>query len=725
MTETTHASILVSLLLCAGLVATGPVSGVALAGHDDGEHHHDGYDFDANLTSSVVHWQGQDLYVQGNASEVTYELHSVSDSGGQATVDEFVDTVTLDERASAVVDSSSLEPGEYVLLDDEDRVVRTNDRGVQTGTAPQSDTDAVDEAAFRIAEQEFSVTPEQDTSAPGSSLDFDVDSNRGEYDVEITATDVSSGELREIFGGTETDDGTRVSEVSDEIEADLTDVDTGTYTFTFSVTDTDEDSTATITVSEAEEMAFVDDNVRAAAGDTRTIDISTEPGDSGTLVVGSADKGYRAEVEFEDGDDDGRVSLTVNTFLAGNRTGSGERTAWSADDGDVITGVDLTTPALDEHLAATDYEMAVNSGGELQDVGLFDLHEPSVSNLTLRTAPERQYEDSLSEMTRTRTDRVAVDDVLIADVNATGVFGLLDAQPGDDDTERFRSLVGSRNASFWLELDETLGNQQPRLDTAESFENDAIRAYPDPENGTITVVMDEASLAFRNGQSSIQTGERYEVWFELDGDSAVVSSDQPVSSTVEFTERTATIETGESDQLWLPATRNATVDGSTTVAPGTEIGFNYRLDGLLSGATETEVRSNGTFAALVDLSDTDPGTNVSVSLRDFDAEAGGVVQAASEKPSEPMTPITESPITTTERSTGDATETTTEETTETTAEPVEPTTTTAGTVTATNASDEPRDTTAGNTTEDGAGFTVGVALLALLGVVLLGVRRQP
>lgn len=159
MTETNIAPTLVSILLLSLVASSGPAVGTAVVSHDGGAPHHGSYDSDANLTSSAVHWQGQQLYLQGNASGGSFDLHEVDGSGNSESIGEFVETVRLDDNAVTVFDSSSVEPGEYVLVADDDQLVRTNEQGVQVGTEDPADSGAFAETAITIAEQVSTSRP--------------------------------------------------------------------------------------------------------------------------------------------------------------------------------------------------------------------------------------------------------------------------------------------------------------------------------------------------------------------------------------------------------------------------------------------------------------------------------------------------------------------------------------------------------------------------------------
>jgi len=498
----------------------------------------------------------------------------------------------------------------------------------------------------------------------------------------------------------------------------------------------DAESSVVASVSGPDDTALAEGKVEETVGDMATINVTIDRGESGQLVVGSADMGYRAVIDFDDDDYDGEVSLSMNTYLAGNHTGAGESQAWSAEAGDDVENVNLTTAPLDEPLEPADYELKIRDDGELRDINLLALSEPVVSSFTFGTAPGDQFGETRAEMNLTETDTVALDDVVVANVHTQGVFGILEAQPGEDDTERFRSLLQSPNASFSLErLGETPNRDRPELDVDESFENDAFHLISDPANDTLLITMDSEALAFTSGRAKVRADDRYEAEFELDEDSQVISSDEQVKSTVQFTDRAVSVGPGEEGQLDLPPTSNATVNGTTTLAPGTRLSFKVQVNETFSQSRETVVQSNRTFVVPVNLSEAMPGANVSVSAYNYEVEARGVVRDPWSEPTEPTTPVDERPTATTTEPTPTDDEvtprTTTRRTTTETTSTTEVTSTdeavTTGTITATPApaSNDPAGTTAQATTAEGPGFTIALAGLALVGFALLVTRRRP
>ena len=447
-----------------------------------------------------------------------------------------------------------------------------------------------------------------------------------------------------------------------------------------------------------------DDSHRGSVGDVVDIDLSVPDGSSGRLYLGSEEKAYLTSVEFSDGGD-GEVTLSVNSFLAGGHLGP-ERRAWSADSGR-ITNVTRHTDPLSDPLEPAIYDVNLTVGGSERAVTPLPLRPASVDGATLAVTPADEFGDQPGDMTATRTERVANGDTLLANVSATGVFGMLAAQPGESTTARFRSLVTGENAS--LEIRPDTVDADIALDR--SFENDAFDVYADPDAATLSIVMDTGALRYDGDASGIEDDERYTLVFWIEEESELVVDESTVGAGFEVRERTATFETGENGTVQLAPVADARLSGTTTLAPGTEIEVEARAAGAFLQRNETQVGENGTFTASLNLSAVEPGTEFTASVDGMDVETPGIVTNETDRDATPDG--------------GTATE---QEGETGTTEPGP----NDGNVLPAAAADTaapPTDSTPANRTgtttdETGAGFGVVAALLAVLTVLSLALGRR-
>lgn len=254
------------------------------------------------------------------------------------------------------------------------------------------------------------------------------------------------------------------------------------------------------------------------------------------------------------------------------------------------------------------------------DVAVLSITEARVTEMRTYTAPGESFGDA--DRTLTRTDRVAAEDVLVVRVDAPSFRGPLAAAEGSSTTERFESLVGSSEARFDLQQADSGGQTAAvDLDLGGSVAAGAVNVESHAD-GTLTLELAEADLVFDSGDN---VGERFEVDLVLDEDSGLTDDNRASDAEFRFTERSATFDTGGRDRLALPQSANATVRGSTTVAPGTEFEVEVRAGGALLRENTTTATANRSFAARVDLSEASPGTEFTARVDDLDASAPGRV----------------------------------------------------------------------------------------------------
>lgn len=143
------------------------------------------------------------------------------------------------------------------------------------------------------------------------------------------------------------------------------------------------------------------------------------------LSVRAPDGTYDTRVGVVDADEDGRVTVSINTFRAG--WASDPTTAYAVGAGDRIIGVNRRTERLDEPLPEGRYNLVVSAGDESTAANLV-LRPGTIGDARTATVPA----DGAGSVTETRlfeTGRVAVGDYAVVAVNASGVGGGLSSSP--------------------------------------------------------------------------------------------------------------------------------------------------------------------------------------------------------------------------------------------------------------------------------------------------------
>jgi hypothetical protein len=158
------------------------------------------------------------------------------------------------------------------------------------------------------------------------------------------------------------------------------------------------------------------------------VDVPIRVGNRGyvALSVRAPDGTYDTRVRVVDADDDGRVTVSLDTFSAG--WAADEATAYAAGAGDRITDVDRQTRRLDGPLPAGRYNLVVASGGESTAASL--VVEPGrVGNATTATVPADRLPGDAAATPRFETGHVAVGDGAVVAFDVSGIGGVLASTP--------------------------------------------------------------------------------------------------------------------------------------------------------------------------------------------------------------------------------------------------------------------------------------------------------
>jgi len=369
-----------------------------------------------------------------------------------------------------------------------------------------------------------------------------------------------------------------------DADVDFTDIDEGDYTFDFSVTDTEADASADITVRDEDiDGAFSQGVYQQAAGDIAEFTIELEDTDEAWIQIGDEDAGYLDVIYVVDDDETGEVTFEMNTRLAGTTASTDE--VYNSEDDDIVfsavhdytqggnyadpgvtfwddndeafdssSEADSFTAYLEElglidndddsplsqltrPLQPADYELTASEDGvfiaddgeseadnEL-DSALLELETPQLGDVTTHVAPseDANEDDSLDDLLDVVTERedIALEDRLVVQVEATGLYGAIAATAGfdvfedgttadvfgdADDPQVIGTGSGINNIAgegieLTIEADERSGNQDPLEINLGNDNADEIFVLFDRENGQFFLIVDtDADDAFNNGE---------------------------------------------------------------------------------------------------------------------------------------------------------------------------------------------------------------------------------
>ncbi len=343
------------------------------------------YEVDGSTQS--IYYQGQEINATGlnDEGDEDYQLRVVTEfDGSNISSSTFVTEYTADNSGNITIETDDLDTGDYFVRGDGVNETRDN--------------------SFELTEQSLAVEfDEEEVTDTGNDalVDLEIDSNRGTYDLNVSAEgDLDVEDLEDIFttdsglsaigNNSDGDDDTiTLSPVSDDdFTLNFTDVDAGDYEFTFEVDDTTAEATASITVVEGDDGELSVSDVDVAQGDIASFEVEFSNTEEGLLVIGNEDDdGYQANVSI-DSDGEDSVIVHFNTYTAGNEDIDGEFIITVDEDSDATVELEDDVN-LSSILDSGDYEVAVyaTSGTDPSDFveAVDDPDEIATLTITERT----------------------------------------------------------------------------------------------------------------------------------------------------------------------------------------------------------------------------------------------------------------------------------------------------------------------------------------------------
>ena len=653
------------------------------------------------------------------------------------------------------------------------------------------DADMINETFGADANPNYVVT--DDDNVPIDGLD-DYD-RPDDTNVDLLDDDYVTFNIGE-FSGDDIDGDDLLMDFSN-LEANSGLPDAGEYEFEFYVTDTGATATDTVQISEQDEDASFDTGLsRTGAGDLAEFNLTLEDTDETWVQIGGEDSDFVEVLYLEADDEDEPIEVQYNTRLLGSTDGvdksdvydfsntdstvsgvysaDGDLTA-TAPSGTALFGDDGEEPSwdFDEYtnelvdedanqqltrpLQSTDYQIAVGGTDVNDDEAIFDadpggeantqlasksleLTQPEIGDITVHTAPNNNADDTdeVSELVDAATprDEVAIDDQLVVQVEATGIYGAIVAGPDadgsnvDSDFDRLTDGVDpevlynvteldSEQITFEVAAESATGNQDANeVDIEDASESDVF-VILDEANGQFFVVADTSSDdAFT--QDAPDAEQDFTALMEYDADneddrfeynndvSAPFDADSSAenypyllqgetlstSSDLTLAPRSIDFDNVNADeQVQAQASADTEISGETNVAPGSDVELRITGTNLRQG-NDVNISGDGAISSTYDLEDQEVGNEFDIDFRvggsSTDTADGIVVEAISD--------------------TDDG-----EEETNETDEPADD-----------GEEEEPADDgEEDDSTDDGTpGFGAVVALIALIGAALLAVRRQ-
>ncbi|SDY43120.1 BGTF surface domain-containing protein [Halobellus clavatus] len=629
-----------------------------------------------------------------------------------------------DETDSYFAQGSTGPTSKVYVLYTEERNLGTFDIDVEgtSGTANLTLRDL----GLTIAADDSSVTTEEDITGTveargsGRSLTLELLDNSGDTVDGSTTTASLNGQGEYDFSFDPSSSGL--------------DLDPGNYTVL--VTDDYsgvEAESSDVTVSEAGDEAadFASTTVNDQRGDTVAFTVEVDNTDTATVTFGTESQGVVSNVSVEDNNGDDEVTLYLNTYslwtvgeTSGELSQSSSTSLWNVDDesDDEVLSWDLSSNTSDL-IDAGDYDLEARpnegvSGTDSTGIATVVLEERDTQEFRTWTAPEGTTIADLEDVTEavdngelTQTSDIANGDIVVHELQSTGLEGALGAQQTEDVSEQFfdNSFYGS---VYDLTVEQSeAGANQDAFEVLLNESNTTVLA--DGGNDTYYVYYDTDVINTTRSDQSIPDDEgltaNFTVFndngFDFVSDDLADDEDEETLVDYEVTEPDVTVD----EPYNVSQAGDQTISGDTTLAPGTELTLRVRSTGDTSPSflktASPVVQSDRTWSATFDFSSQSIGDEYDIVVNGGNAdevsESGEVVEAV-DTTTEPVDTTTEPADTTTEPA-------------DATTEPADTTTEPADTTTEEPATETPTST---------PGFGVVVALTALIAAALLAIRRD-
>ena len=619
---------------------------------------------DAQLTGSPGNvqsvWQGQNLWLDpttmtGHSAADPAELYKNTSSGPQLVTEMRPDDPTT--------------PAEKIGTDDKTGTFFVSDDGPTLDSTEFKFQVVPQTMETSFARNEVSVVGDQ------TEVQLNIDSNRGGYIAYASAPGLDSDEMLRVLNADKWNnsnnlgtmvpvdtigfEGVQMTGVAKDTNhlTNWSGQDAGTYDFSFTVFDTTASDTASIEAAEIEGDLNLDKGTyQVTRGDFAEFTVEMEETSEGYLWIGGTEVNFLRLVQIQDTDQDGDVTLRMNTLWADRTENQAPVPVYTSETDDVSDVTDrvpasdfdklginrslnnVIEPATYEVQAALDDSYNIQAG-ELSvssvDVSAMVVTAPGIPQATPFIAPKLRANgyDGPGELKQaiTQSSDVAIGDQMIVRYNVSGVFGgIQDAQ----------DLASHPNVSLsFVQTNPSVNRDPLAIEYGQSPQG--AEAYVDSENGTIWAVVDSSRAEATNygGQNipTLEAGQNYVATLDISLRSFNGSTTGLTNSSImQLQERSATIQIpGNLDHLEFTSDANRTVNATTNVAPGSEVTVRARGfgDSAFLEPSDAVVMpydgdANGWISAnTLDLSDVAEGTSFEVSVRQGGSQIGGPVPA--------------------------------------------------------------------------------------------------
>jgi surface glycoprotein (TIGR04207 family)/PGF-CTERM protein len=638
------------------------VSGLTVT--DDGQDGRLAFDLDQdvqpnrNLTIKVSNLAGGDGTVVAEDIDVTSQTITTTGSNDTDFNAFRGEVIAVEDTDADTEDGPSIEVGadSIVLSDtytDNSEVYTVDTSNLDTGEDYTIEVDDNDEAIFTLSDLALEVNIDDDVG-DGANIDdtdtlaVNVSTNRGGEPANATLFNEDDEKVETII---------KNLQANNNVVFDFGNVSADDSPYYVRVTDNQTGVTAEsdqINVSESDEgeASFETSSVQDEVGDVTNITVQVDNTEDAVINIGSEeDDNYYIQGQLEDDDGDGEVTVQFNSYTAGTEGNGNTVISVPGDDDldDVEEGGDFSRADLTEDtLEAGSYSMNVTAGTSPDvtspdSVGTLRLNENSVESMQTWVAPSDADidDDDIDVYDRigenlTQSDNIAVEDVVVHQIEASGIEGALAYEEEDnnagDTTEAFAQAVdtdgetsdGVGDAGLTLYVNRTDVGANADADPIDFGVGDPLTVVEDADNNTYFVAVDTSDAEFTQSGDTIVDEEDTQINATFAVREGPLSDDSTSSSALYSTsERDATLNLDDDGFVTVQAAAGQEVTGDTNVAPGSELEVEMESESDANPFVlrpEATVGPNGTYTATADFSDYSAGTNFTVQTLDVDGD---------------------------------------------------------------------------------------------------------
>ncbi|MGB9931669.1 DUF7282 domain-containing protein [Haloarcula amylolytica] len=614
-----------------------------------------------NLTIKVTDLSGGDGTVIAEDIDVTSQTYTTSGGySGDNNVFRGEVIAVEDPNADDTDDDPNIEveedDGGVVTSDtytDNSQVYTVDTSDLDTGQSYNISVGGVKEESFTLSSLDLEVNIDDDVG-DGANIDEDdtlavnVSTNRGGEPANATLfnddDDKVATQIKNLQGNNNVvfDFGNQSADDS-PYYVRVTDNQTGV---------TAESDQINVSESDEGEASFESSTVQDEIGDVVNITVQVDNTEDAVINVGDEeDDNYYIQGQLEDDDGDGEVTVQFNSYTAGDHSNSTVLSVPGDDDIDVLEeGGDYTRSGLsDGTLETGSYSMNVTAGTSPDvtspdSVGTLRLNENSVESIQTWTAPsdadiddeDIDIYDRIGE-NLTQSDNIAVEDVVVHQIQASGIEGALEYEEEDNGagstTAAFSQAVdtdgstsnGTGTAGLTLYLNRTDVGANADADPVNFGVGDPLTVVEDADNNTYFVAVDTSDVEFTDSGDQLTDEEdtQLNATFAVKEGGPITDDGSSTTALYSTSERDATLNLDEDGFVTVSAAAGQEVSGTTNVAPGSEFEVEMESESDANPFVlrpEATVGPNGTYTATADFSDYSAGTNFTVQTLDVDGD---------------------------------------------------------------------------------------------------------